>query len=284
MEFKLYKQIQQKLKLELKPSLKPKLKLERMRSIAQVSYIRLALKPLFKLCDWLFPPKCLQCEDRLSIKHSNHEHSAHFDASTILCDTCLASLPYLENACTRCATQLPASADTCGLCLSKPPPFDQTISVFRYDKPISDWIYKLKYQEQLQFAKIIGNLISQQVLELGLEIPQAVMPVPSHRRRIASRGFNQSELIAKTIAKRLAIQYRADLIIKTADTPAQATLSKVDRLKAQKGAFSSKQNIGLVSVAIIDDVITTGSTIKEISKILKKNGVNYVQVWSFARR
>jgi ComF family protein len=206
------------------------------------------------------------------------------EPSNYFCEQCADNLPYLENACQQCALEIPIGSDVCGQCLNKPPPFDLTLSVFKYEEPISNWIHQLKYDEQIHLATIMGSFIAQHAIETGIDLPQAIICVPSHKCRLAERGFNQSQLIAIAAAKRLGIPYQSKAVRKTKHTARQASLSKAQRLKAQQGSFEVETAVNLNSVAIIDDVVTTGATIKEISKILKKNGVNYIQVWSFARR
>jgi len=235
--------------------------------------------------DWLFPPSCLVCSNKLNVRkplsRSKHELTK---LTSSICDTCQQKLPYLENACRRCALEIPPNTDLCGNCLTNPPPFDETVCVFNYAQPIDQWIHKLKYDEQLMYADVLARFIAQHAMELQLPPPEIIIAVPSHPKRLAERGFNHSELIAKRISKLLNMQYEPNLIKKCRHTPPQASLSRAQRLKNHTGTYKMTGKTRVSSVAIIDDVVTTGATTTEISKILKRNGVNYIQVWSFARR
>ena len=109
------------------------------------------------------------------------------------------------------------------------------------------------------------------------------MPVPIHPRRLYKRGFNQSQEIARVLASRLGLPLKSNLVKKTRITAPQFELSPKQRLKNVKGAFKLQGKLAYKHLAIVDDVITTGSTLNEITRILKQAGAESVVAWACAR-
>ncbi len=223
--------------------------------------------------DWLAPRQCLVCTGPLQ---TNLAHT---------CSEC--ALPYLSNSCERCgqpySEPVDGAAGFCGSCLAHPREFDACFCAFEYDAPISDLICRVKYGDQPQLARLLAELFVEQAQDYELEMPDAIISVPMHQSKLRARGFNQSTELAKHIAKALEIPLLRDAIRKTKLTERQATQSLVQRKINQKGSFACPKKLNIRHVALIDDVVTTGATAEEIAKILKKNGVDYVQVWGIAR-
>jgi ComF family protein len=121
-----------------------------------------------------------------------------------------------------------------------------------------------------------------ELIESNFERPDALIAVPMHISRLRERGYNHSALIAQHLSKTLKIPLLTGNIGKSRATPPQARQDLKQRKKNLAGSFKIKKNIYAKNVAIIDDVVTTGSTAEEIAKILKINGVDYVQVWGIA--
>jgi ComF family protein len=121
-----------------------------------------------------------------------------------------------------------------------------------------------------------------ELVESNFEPPDALIAVPMHISRLRERGYNHSTLIAQHLSKTLKIPLLRHTLIKSKATTAQAKQSLQQRKKNLIGSFKVKKIIHAKNVAIVDDVVTTGSTADEIAKILKKNGVDYVQVWGIA--
>ena len=103
-----------------------------------------------------------------------------------------------------------------------------------------------------------------------------------HPKRLRERGYNHSQLIAKHLSKELGIPLLDNSLIKTKHTSTQASQSLKQRQKNLLGSFKVKKKLMLEHLAVVDDVVTTGATAEEIAKILKKNGVDYIQVWGIA--
>lgn len=220
--------------------------------------------------DWLIPRKCLICKAR----NPNQHHPC--------CDECYLSLPFQYSYCQQCGQALGRTEDVCGKCLSSPPQYDSCFCPFEYKSPISEQICAFKYSEQPELAKSIAQLMCRELNDQAIEAPQALIPVPLHIKRLRHRGFNQAKLLAKQIGKQLEIPVLADAVVKTKATRAQVKQSLIQRKKNVTGSFQLKHKLRFNSIAIIDDVVTTGATANEIAKILKKNGVDCVSIWGVA--
>lgn len=201
----------------------------------------------------------------------------------MLCPACHASLPHIAHACPRCAAQ---SSDknakqVCGECLKHPPAFDRTRAALEYAFPTDKLIQALKYGGQLALAKLLGELLAEAVADQAR--PEAILPMPLHPARLKMRGFNQALEIAKVIAKRLDIPLAPGLTQRVVDTTPQASLPIDARHTNVKGAFACNRDLRGQHIAVVDDVMTSGATLNELAKILKRAGAAQVDVWVVAR-
>ncbi|MCX7120858.1 MAG: phosphoribosyltransferase family protein [Gammaproteobacteria bacterium] len=220
---------------------------------------------LKKVLDGVWPIYCLLCDSLCANKKS-------------ICDTCYLSLPIHQIGCTRCGL-----AAGCGNCHSSPPPFDNTFALFNYETPISELIAKLKFQNNLATAKLFSQYWIDYFLDKKHLLPELIIPVPLHHMRLKKRGFNQTLEIAKPIGKYFQIPIDIRSCIKLKNTEPQSSLSSEKRKKNLKNAFAISHSIIAKHVAVIDDVMTTGNTVSEISCLLKKAGVERVDIWCCAR-
>lgn len=206
-------------------------------------------------------------------------------ADADLCLGCRQDLPRIEHACQQCGLPIAAHSltDHCGQCLSRPPPFDQTHSAYIYAEPIKSLITRMKFAGNLALARLLGELLRDELLEHLVDRPEAILPVPLHARRIRQRGFNQSIELARALAKQLGIPLLLDAVERRIDTPAQTGLSKKQRAANLRRAFIVNQSLSYQHIAILDDVITTGQTTTTLAACLKKAGVKRVDCWSVAR-
>lgn len=204
----------------------------------------------------------------------------------VLCGECELNLPRNKTVCFQCGVNLDSGhqANYCGQCLADPPSFQQTVSFFRYTHPLDQWITQLKFNQKLLYGNLLGKLFAYEMAKSRTpdSFPNILLPMPLHENRLKSRGFNQALEIAKPISKilKIPIDYRSAQRIK--NTQAQSLLSASERKENLKKAFAVKNKLPL-HVAIIDDVMTTGTSVRELSKILKKSGVERIEVWCLAR-
>ena len=218
--------------------------------------------------NWLLPNRCVLC-----LQHS----------SNILCANCQTHLPQQQHACIICANPLTISQQICGRCLVKPPYYDNTHSLFSYKDPVDRFILDLKFHNQLKYAKMLGDLFADYLINHYSQTrPDVIIPMPLHRARLRERGFNQALELAKPIAKRLNIPIMTTACQRIRNTKAQSFVNPGERKKNVNGAFSIKKNFQANHVAIIDDVVTTASTVNALSKTLKSH-INKIDIWCLAR-
>jgi ComF family protein len=169
----------------------------------------------------------------------------------------------------------------CGSCLNKPPEQDASFSLFRYQSPIDRLIVDLKYHDALVLSHFFATQMAEQLKERPL--PQLLIPIPLHPRRLRERGYNQSLELAKQLSKQLNIPVRHDILMRVRDTPPQASLPFAERKKNMKEAFQINNADIPTHIALIDDVLTTGHTVNVAAKILHKIGSKNIEVWTVAR-
>ncbi len=219
--------------------------------------------------DWVFPRFCIICGDSSS-------------ENTDICSECSKSIPIINSYCPICGVKSKQNI-VCGTCQKQPPHFDQTYAGFDYTTPIDHFIKRLKYSKQLEFARILGEMFSHRLASTETPIPETVIPVPLHKERLRERGFNQSLEIARSVAKQLGIAIDYKSVGRVKPTPPQTELPFKKRRANVRNAFKIIKSIKGQHVAIIDDVMTTGSTADELARCLKQSGVRRVDVWTVAR-
>jgi ComF family protein len=142
----------------------------------------------------------------------------------------------------------------------------------------------LKYHSALAYARVLGELLAAHLSDAHRpRLPEVLLPVPLAPRRFRERGYNQAIELGRYLERGLDVPMRADLLVRIRETREQAGLPRRERRKNIRGAFALRQPITVSHVALIDDVITTGSTVNELARLLKANGVERVEVWAVAR-
>lgn len=219
--------------------------------------------------NFLLPQVCVLCQEK------SHER---------LCANCKKILPKINCCCKRCGRELPQPAEICGTCLRETPPFSRTVAPFHYAAPMDRFIIALKFNRQLIYAKLLGDLLAEDLIKYYEKNPKpaVIIPVPLHAERLCERGYNQALEIAKPIAKALKIPVERYSCKRIKNTAAQTGLSAKERRQNVKQAFAVNHKIS-EHVAVIDDVITTGSTITEFCKVLRQAGANKIDVWCCVR-
>ncbi len=201
-----------------------------------------------------------------------------------LCPGCLADLPYQGPACRRCAIPLSSAAGgLCGDCLMTPPPYDEVIAIFDYAEPTDVMIQRLKFDGRLAYARILGKIMAIEIERRGVRIPRVILPVPLHPRRLAVRGFNQAVEIARPLAARFGIGLDHSTCRRMRVTAEQTGLDAVERRRNMRGAFSAMSSMAGADVVLLDDVMTTGSTLESLALAVRRAGAHRVAVWVCAR-
>lgn len=228
---------------------------------------------LKKIYTQLLPFSCILC------KHPSRQ-------TRDICIACQLELPSVTQTCTICAKPLSHITLICGNCLADPPSFTKIYTLYLYQPPLIYLIWNLKFQHNLVHAKVLGELMAAQIkLDWyhNRPLPEVIIPVPLHTKRLRERGFNQALEIAKPIAKILKIPIDYSTCIRVKETQSQTRLSAKEREKNLHNAFAMAGYFPYKHVAILDDVITTGQTIRELSTVLKASGVETIDVWCCAR-
>jgi ComF family protein len=145
-------------------------------------------------------------------------------------------------------------------------------------------VRRLKYGRAIALGRVLGELFARRLeLQLGSRWPQLLVPVPLGHGRFCKRGYNQAIVLAEHIHKSTGLPMRTDLLVRTRETLEQAGLDQRARRKNIRRAFEFAGELPATHVAIVDDVVTTGSTVNEIARVLKRAGAKRVDVWALAR-
>lgn len=232
-----------------------------------------------RVYNWLknnLSQSCMLCLSRTRLNHHG------------ICDGCLGELPWLLHACRQCALPLDGMADLCGQCLSRPPAFSRSLAVFSYRFPVDRLIVAFKHHDQLGYGRLLAGQLLEQVRHADRQLhplPDLLLPMPLHPRRQARRGFNQALELCRPLAAGLDIPLAHNLLLRTRNTRTQQTLNASERQLNLHGAFHCPQpeKIAGLHLALVDDVMTTGTSADEAARTLIQAGAAGVSIWCVAR-
>jgi ComF family protein len=196
-----------------------------------------------------------------------------------LCDDCRKGLPWLDAShCSSCAHPLP-SPGLCGRCLAEPPHFDRVVAACRYAFPLDSLIQSYKYSGRLAAGTALASLLANRVQQR----PDLIVPIPLTAQRLRERGFNQALELARALGRQTGVRVHAQLCVKVRDTLPQTRLPWKERRKNIRGAFVVEGGVEGRHVAVVDDVLTTGATLSELARNLKRAGAATVTGYVIAR-
>lgn len=198
-----------------------------------------------------------------------------------LCDACHDSLPQLPAGhCPSCL--LPTNdARICGACLTNPPVWTRVIAALPYAFPVDALIRSLKYQENLALAPVLARLL---ITKLScFPAPDAIVPVPLHPARLQERGFNQAIEIGRHLSRQMGVPLLPHACVRTKNTLSQTELSWKKRRSNMRNAFACTTRFAQKHVVILDDVMTSGATLSELARVIRKQGASEISVWVIAR-
>ena len=198
-----------------------------------------------------------------------------------ICTRCWESMArYSGPSCRVCATPLVSEYSTlCGECLFHPPPFSMVLNFGLYSGSLSEAIHLLKFSGLKRLAKPLGRLLT----ELPIPPMDGIVPVPVTNRTLRTRGFNQALLLSVVLSRHIRIPVYKDMLYKKRDTPAQIGLGAKERARNLKNAFEVRGRLHNPRLLLLDDVMTTGATVKECAKTLVKSGAQEVVAVTLAR-
>lgn len=223
------------------------------------------------------PPRCHICHEPVSDARILH-----------ICDDCLAGLPVLATPfCSICGTPYTGvgSNHPCSNCITSPPPYQAARAALRYEGSCRELIHTFKYQRRSQLRRPLGLLTARLLAGFSEEQqPDLLLPVPLHHTRLRKRGFNQALLLAELLAEQWRTPLLRQGLVRTRPTIPQMELSRPERLKNLKGAFSVPHSTVLTGrhVMLVDDVVTTGSTLAACAEVLLQAGCARVSAVTIA--
>ncbi len=203
-------------------------------------------------------------------------------AEQALCQDCHQLMIKPTYRCYQCGKPLPnTDATQCGECMTSPPEFDTVIYATLYQYPVDRWVHQLKFGQQLSAAQLMADSLIPLLSSIAVEVP--LIPVPLHPRRLLLRGYNQAAMIAQSIAKAENRKLITDVLFRPKNTQMQAALRAKQRKNNVSGAFGCLKPLDADRILLVDDVLTTGQTLRACAKALKQNGVRQVTALVFAR-
>ena len=204
-----------------------------------------------------------------------------FSGRAKICAGCAADLPCHPQACCPVCALPTLHGAICGHCLKRPPHFGSTRAAYTYAFPLDRLVQSLKYGHNLAVVSLLADTLATQAAKHPL--PDALIPMPLHPNRLRQRGFNQAHEIAQRIARILRLPVLPQAAARVIDTAPQASLPLKQRRNNLRGAFACDHNLQGKRVAIVDDVMTSGSTLDALAEALLKAGALEVQCWVVAR-
>lgn len=223
------------------------------------------------IIDGIYPPSCPVCAKPLGYEHGKRQK---------IHGTCRQQLKYIgRNVCLKCGKEInDENIEFCYDCMKKSHIYNQGVAVYRYTDGIKQSIYRYKYKNKREYAAFYGEeMYTRCKATIDIWKPQIIIPVPLHSSKYRERGFNQAELMAKSLSEYSDIPYDANILTRCRKTIPMKQLNDKERLKNLKNAFIIDENIVKYErVLVVDDIYTTGSTIDECARVLKDRGVERV--------
>ena len=224
---------------------------------------------------------CAGCGEEFTLGEAGYQKTGHSDGHCISPDSYL----FQATVCQQSEAALSDIADFCNDCVSGPGRlFGRILVPYRYTFPIDKLIKRLKYRNDRQLARVLGTLLAisaRSTRELAL--PDLLLPMPLHGLRQRERGFNQAQDIARWCGHYLGIEMSATLASRWVDTGSLAGLSRAERQHRILGAFRASDTLLNKHVAIVDDVLTTGASARELAREIYDSGAASVELWVLAR-
>ncbi len=208
--------------------------------------------------------------------------------SSLVCSACIPQFAQPHPRCAQCGLRLGLATPRCGACLRQAPPFSRTVCAVDYGFPWDGLITAFKFHHQVELADALAARLQEAVQAAGAahEV-DAVVPVPLSPRRLRERGYNQAWELARRCALAFSLPADAKALQRSLDTPAQAALHRAERERNLRNAFhmapAARRRWAGHRLALVDDVMTTGATLREATAALLRGGAASVQLWVLAR-
>jgi ComF family protein len=205
-----------------------------------------------------------------------------------VCHQCLSAFAPTRPRCKRCALTLESGHPACQACEDAPPEFDRAFAAVDYTSPWRELVARFKFNGDVALARPLSALMATQLRKMPPRgRPQWIIPTPLSPARLRERGYNQSWQLARHLSRQVGIPTLPNAVRRVKDTPRMMTLEADDRRQQIRGAFevatSCRRALAGRHVALVDDVLTTGATLDEVTRTLQAAGVRQVSVWVLAR-
>lgn len=204
-----------------------------------------------------------------------------------ICTACLDVHAADVPRCSRCALRVPAGTCVCGACLVDPPPCDGVLAAVDYAHPWDHLVGRFKFHAALDLAGVFARQVEQAWRRSGLPRPQLLLPVPLAPPRLRERGYNQSWEIARRLARGIGCAAEPSLLLRVRDTAHQLAFPVARRAANVQSAFAVEPrrlaDVRGRRITLVDDVMTTGATVAELARTLRRAGAAEVHAWVLAR-
>lgn len=225
---------------------------------------------------FIYPAQCRVCKRSMGVRKRSY-----------ICDECWNSIKLIEEPfCAICGRPFTESEKICEKCKKSPPIFSKARAIARYNETIRQAIHLLKYEKKRVMLKYMSALVRERLPDLlVIEDYDYLLPVPLHKKRLRERGFNQAELIGRIVEKSSNVQMDSDNLVRIRNTLPQSNLetSKEKHQNVQKAfVFRNPEKIKAKKVLIVDDILTSGATVSEITRVLMRANAGQVDVFTLA--
>lgn len=237
-----------------------------------LKYYAMKVKDIFQgVVDLLYPPLCFCCGEKATEQP--------------LCHKCKMKIKFINPPfCIKCNEKINDNTYICKNCQKKNIFYDRLFCAVYYQYPITNIIHLFKYRHRDSLKEFISWLLITQIQRLNLQIKaDYIVPVPIHKVRLREREYNQTTLIAKYVSEFLKIPVNENIVLRKKNRPSQTLLSRTQREKNIQEVFVVNEDIKGKKIVIIDDIFTSGATVNECSKVLKKSGTDEITVFAVAK-
>lgn len=226
---------------------------------------------LQELLELLYPPACIACAKVMPVR-------APF------CETCDLAVERLPTSrCRTCAEPGTFPGDACPRCRASPPPFTRAWAAFAHEGPVARAIHRYKYEDHPELAPALAELLASECRQFLARAPALLVALPLHDKRFRERRYDQAQLLAGALARATGREAPVGLLTRARETRRQVGLSEAERAHNVEGAFTASPSVAGREVLLVDDVLTTGATVRAAATALREAGAPRVEVITLAR-
>ena len=223
------------------------------------------------LLELLYPPACIACAKVMPVR-------------TAFCETCDLAVERLPpSRCRTCAEPGGFPGDTCPRCRALPPPFARAWAPFAHEGPVARAIHRFKYEDHPELAPALAELLASESRQFLSQAPGPLVALPLHDRRFRERGYDQVQLLAGELARATGREAPVGLLTRARETRRQVGLSESERAHNMAGAFTADPAVAGQDFLLVDDVLTTGATVRAAATALREAGATRVEILTLAR-